>query len=86
MLLFIYLLLILAAGAGIVAIALKVVETISTKSGKELKTVTRERDVAVSRVRTAEHGLREIANGISGNPALTAQVTLDDMSNVKEIA
>jgi hypothetical protein len=38
-----------------------------------------------NKVKIAERGLRQIANGISGNPVLEAQVILDDISNVKEI-
>lgn len=85
MLLFIYILLILAFGAGIFAVAGKAIESRANVKVKELRQTQQERDVALGKIKIAEHGLRKIANGVAGNPALEAQVILDDIENVKAI-
>jgi hypothetical protein len=41
--------------------------------------------ITASKLNISERGLRKIANGVAGNPALEAQVVLDDIENVKAI-
>jgi hypothetical protein len=44
-----------------------------------------EHGITASKLAIAERGLRKIANGVAGNPALEAQVILDDIEEVKAI-
>jgi len=61
------------------------VGSFQVKRDAKIKSLTAERNAEERKVQIAERGLRQIANGISGNPVIDAQVTLDDISNVKEL-
>ena len=62
-----------------------VVGSFQVNRDAKIKSLTAERNAEEKKVQIAERGLRQIANGISGNPVIDAQVTLDDISNVKEL-
>ena len=73
MLLFIYVIFILAGITAVVAIIRGIVES-RVKGAKR----------ALRQVAVAERALRSIANG-SGNSVLEAQIALDDIANLYEI-
>jgi hypothetical protein len=61
------------------------VDALTDGRKKKIKALTAERDEAVNKVKIAERGLRQIANGVSGNPVVEAQVVLDDIDNIRAI-
>lgn len=70
----------------IVFLAGLVIDSIQRRRDKNLKAMEFDVNLANKRVAIAERGLRQIANGISGNPVLEAQIILDDISNVRELS